>query len=42
MAPSSLPSADTVVRACLDAIPVALHHVTTFGVNSDQLPHSAT
>lgn len=27
MAASSLPSADTVVRACLDAIPVSLDHV---------------
>ncbi|GAA2717069.1 hypothetical protein [Actinoplanes palleronii] len=27
MAASSLPSADTVVRACLDAIPVAIDHV---------------
>jgi hypothetical protein len=27
MAPSSLPSADTVIRACLDAIPVSHDHV---------------
>ena len=27
MAASTLPSADTVVRACLDAIPVSLDHV---------------
>ena len=36
MAASGLPSADTVVRACLDAIPVALDHVVVLTDRQNQ------